>query len=59
MREIAQKAHDWARENAYDDWAYGTRYSYCVKMLHAGQLTQDEFDGLEKYYGRLWHYRGD
>lgn len=59
MNELSRKVIYWARDNAPDDLHYGTPYSYCRKAFNIGFISEDEFDALEKYYGNLWHYRGD
>jgi hypothetical protein len=59
IHELNRKVIVWARENAENDLYYGTPYSYCRKAFYADFISESEFESLEKYYGNLWHYRGD
>jgi len=59
INELVQKVINWARQNAQEDLYFGAPYSYCRSALSSGFISESEFDALEKYYGNLWHYRGD
>jgi len=57
--DLREKVLIWARENAQEDFYYGTPYSFCRRALINEVITQDEFDTLQIMYGNLWLYRGD
>ena len=59
MISIDDRVNAWARDNAQNDFYYGTRYSYYKAAKMAWVIDQDEYDLAERYYGSLWTYRGD
>ena len=59
MISIDDRVNAWARDNAQNDFYYGTRYSYYKAAKMAWVIEQDEYDLAERYYGSLWTYRGD
>jgi antirestriction protein ArdC len=59
ITEIIDRVNSWAKENAQNDFYYGSRYSYYRPAKECLIIDQDEYDLAEKYYGQLWHYRGD
>ena len=56
---IGKAVRAWARENCPDDLDYGSPYSYYANAKHEGIVTEDEMQFMARYYGELWHYRGD
>ena len=59
MISIDDRVNAWARDNAQNDFYYGTRYSYYKAAKMAWVIEKDEYDLAERYYGSLWTYRGD
>jgi hypothetical protein len=58
-RETINKVDNWAKDNATDDFWYGSRQSYWSVALTKGFITREQYDQAEDYYGSLWTYRGD
>lgn len=59
IRELCRKVDDWARNNAQDDFWYGSRQSYWAAALRNKIVTNEQYDSAADYYGNLWTYRGD
>lgn len=59
MDEVFNIVNSWARDNASDDYLYGSRQSYWAAALNQRIITSDEYDRAAAYYGNLWTYRGD
>lgn len=59
MTELYNKVNEWAKINASEDFYYGSPQSYWIKALNNNIITQDEYLAGEKYYAKLWCYRGD
>ena len=50
---------NWARQNASDDFHYGSPQSYWRAALNAGIINQEQYEYARNHYGTLWNYRGD
>lgn len=49
----------WAKQNAAEDYTYGSRQSYWLGALNNHVITEHEFNYARNKYGDLWSYRGD
>jgi hypothetical protein len=58
-RSIIDRVDEWAKDNAKDDYWYGSRQSYWAAALSNKVITIGDYENAKDYYGRLWTYRGD
>jgi hypothetical protein len=58
-RAIIDTVDNWAKDNAKDDYWYGSRQSYWAVALINKIITRDQYDQAEEHFGNLWTYRGD
>ncbi len=59
MSELCQSVNNWAKDNASDDYLYGSRQSYWAAALQHKIINKDDYARAAAYYGQLWTYRGD
>ena len=59
IRDLINRVNLWARENASNDYMYGSPQSYFAVALSRNVISRADYDIAEKYYGNLWTYRGD
>lgn len=59
MDELVKIVNKWARDNASNDYFYGSRQSYWAAALANHIITNIQYNRAAAYYGNLWTYRGD
>jgi hypothetical protein len=59
VHDINTRVSEWARENAYSDYYYGSRASYYQAAYIAGVITDVEYSAARSFYDRTWDFRGD
>jgi hypothetical protein len=56
---LMDKVNQWAKDNATDDFYYGSRQSYWAAALANKFITVEEYEHGQQIYGHIWTYRGD
>ena len=56
---VALMVREWAERNVPDQYRYMSPATWVGSALHAGVITRDQCDQIEKDYGDGWYYTGD
>lgn len=58
-RQILKNAEDGQKRVLWEDRNYGSAAAFWSSAVRYGLATREEASQAEKYYGEMWHYRGD